>query len=104
MTSSMPLSGLSPPLAQLPPHLRAAAFRWEVAAVPRKEPARTLSYYAAWKCAFNVKCRRCRHGTTIYLPTLIERFGPDCLVTDLAPKFRCSECGAVMADVEPMVR
>jgi hypothetical protein len=51
-----------------------------------------------------VTCRRCRHGTTIFLPTLIEKFGADCLVEDLAPKFRCGECGASMTDVEPMVR
>jgi hypothetical protein len=56
------------------------------------------------KRAFKVVCRRCRHGTTVHLPTLIERFGPGYLVADLAPKFRCSECGASMADVEPIVR
>jgi hypothetical protein len=63
-----------------------------------------LRYYADWKCALNVTCRRCRHGTTVYLPTLIEKFGPHYLVADLAPKFTCGECGASMADVQPMVR
>ena len=65
---------------------------------------RTLADCAEWKCALNITCRRCRHGTVVYLPALIEKYGPTAELADLTPKFICSECGAATADVDPMIR
>ena len=44
----------------------------------------------------------CRHGKTLHLPELIEKFGAVAELLDL--RFVCTECGAAMANVEPMMR
>ena len=72
--------------------------------VPRNGKLQTLRDYVEWKCVLHITCRRCKHGKVVYLPELIERYGPNADLYELAPRFTCSECGAAMADIDPMVR
>jgi hypothetical protein len=72
--------------------------------VARNGKLQTLRDYLEWKCALHVTCRRCKHRKVVYLPELIERYGPNADLYELAPKLTCSECGAAMADIDPMVR
>ena len=59
-------------------------------------------HYADWKCAFNVKCRRCRYGTTIYLPILIDKFGQIAWLRISRQSFVAANVGVAPADVEPI--
>jgi hypothetical protein len=72
--------------------------------VAKNGTLRTLADYVEWKCALHITCRRCRHGTVVYLPSLIEKYGPTAELAELTPRFVCGECGAQMANVEPMMR
>lgn len=64
----------------------------------------TLQQLHDWKCALDVTCRRCKHRATLYLPSLIEQYGPTTELAEIVPKFVCGECGAQMANVEPMMQ
>lgn len=52
----------------------------------------TLGELAAAKMALVAVCPRCKHRKVVYLAALIEKYGPDALLIDLRPRFRCSSC------------
>jgi hypothetical protein len=72
--------------------------------VARNATLPTLRDYVEWKCVLHVTCRRGKHGKFVHLSELIEHYGPNVDLLAIAPMFTCSECGAQMADIDPMMR
>jgi hypothetical protein len=45
----------------------------------------TLQHLHEWKCALHVTRRRCKHRSTVYLPSLIEQYGPTTELAEIVP-------------------
>lgn len=66
---------------------------------------RTLRDLALAKLALVAVCQRCRHRHLFFPLDLAERLGANFLVTELAPRLRCTDCRARgWVTLQPSVR
>jgi ribosomal protein S27E len=65
---------------------------------------RTLHELINAKACLQIRCRRCKHTTLLFPLKLIEKLGWDATVDQVKAKVRCSECGAMVANVYEAVR